>query len=146
MAGSTQTNYLHNAMLGNLLRGTAWTPPTTIYLAMFTGGSPALDGTGASEVVMNANTNYSRVSIPCNTSNWSTPSGVNQEYSNLNELVFPVPGTQAWGTITSVAIFDAATGGNMLFVGRIATAKPVSPGDGGPRILAGQLKISRAYC
>lgn len=146
MAGATSTNYLHNAILGEILRGSAWTPPTTLYVALFTNGSPALDGTGATEVVISSATNYARVAIPCNTSNWSAPSGTNQEYSNLNEIVFPVPATQSWGTITSCALFDSATGGNMLWVGRIGTSKPVSTGDGAPRILAGQLKISRATC
>lgn len=129
-----------------ILKGEAWTPPTTLYLALFTNGSPNLDGTGGTEVTANGSTNYARVAIPQGASEWSTPSGVNMEYSNLNEIVFPVPGSASWGTITSVGLYDAATGGNLLWVGQIGTSKPISAGDGAARILPNQLKISRAVC
>lgn len=146
MASATTSNYLQQAVLNNILRAEPWTAPTTIYVALFTNGAPSLNGTGGTEVAENAQTNYTRVAIPAGPTSWSTASGVNQEYSNLIEIVYNVPGSQAWGTITSCGLYDAQTGGNLLWVGTIGTAKPVSPGDGAPRILAGQLKISRATC
>lgn len=146
MASATTSNYLQQSILNMILRGTAWTAPTTLYVALFTNGAPSLAGTGGTEVVENANTNYTRVAIPSSPTSWSTAAGVNQEYSNLQEIVFNVPGSQSWGTITSCGLYDAQNGGNLLWVGTIATAKPVSSGDGAPRILVGQLKISRATC
>lgn len=146
MASATTSDYLQQATLDRILKGVEWTPPTTIYVALFTNGSPALNGTGGTEVAINSNTNYARVAIPQGASSWSTPSGVNMEYSNLQEITFNVPGSTSWGTITSVGLYDAATGGNLLWVGTIATSKPVSSGDGAPRILPSQLKISRAVC
>lgn len=146
MASATTSNYLHTKIFDNILKGETWTPPTTLYLALFTNGSPNLDGTGGTEVTINGSTNYARVAIPQGAGEWSTPSGVNLEYSNLKELTFNVPGSASWGTITSMCLFDAATGGNLLWVGNIGTSKPVSAGDGAPRILPNQLKISRATC
>lgn len=146
MASATTSNYLQTKILNLILKGEAWTPPTTLYLALFTNGSPNLDGTGGTEVTVNGATNYARVAIQQTSSDWSTPSGVNLEYSNLKELTFNVPGTASWGTITAVGLYDAATGGNLLWIGNIGTSKPVSSGDGAPRILPNQLKISRATC
>lgn len=146
MASSTTSNFLHTNLMEFILHGSAYTPPATIYVALFTNGSPALDGTGGTEVTADANTNYARVAIPQGTGEWSTPSGTNLEYSNLKEVKFNVPGSQSWGTITSVGLYDAATGGNLLWIGNIGTSKPVSSGDGAPRILPNQLKISRAIC
>lgn len=148
MASSTTSNYLQQSQLNHLLRAVPWTPPSTLYVGLFTNGAPSLSGVanGSNEVPENAQTNYTRKPIVSSTDNWSAASGVNQEFSNLIEITFNVPGSQTWGTITSCGIFDAATGGNLLWVGTIGTSKPVSPGDGAPKILAGQLKISRATC
>ena len=146
MASATTSNYLFQKQMDFLLKGTAYQAPTTLYLALFTNGSPSLDGTGGTEVAINASTNYARVPIAQGSSAWSAPSGVNLEYSNLQEIVFNVPGTASWGTITSVGLYDSPTGGNLMWVGNIGTSKSVSSGDGAPRVLIGQLKISRAVC
>ena len=146
MASATTSNYLHQKLMDFVLKGTAYQPPTTLYLALFTNGSPSLDGTGGTEVPINSSTNYARVPIQQGSSSWSAPSGVNMEYSNLQEIVFNVPGTASWGTITSVGLYDAPTGGNLMWLGSIGTSKSVSSGDGAPRVLINQLKIQRATC
>ena len=145
MPSSTTSNYLFEKQVSSVLRGESYTPPTTLYVALFT-TKPALTGTGGTEVVENANTNYTRIAIPSTPAYWSTPSGVNMQYSNLQEVVFNVPGSQSWGTITGMGLYDAANGGNLLWVGDIGTARPISSGDGAPRILVGQMKISRSVC
>ena len=145
MPSSTTSDYLFDRQVASVLRQEVYTPPTALYVGLFT-TKPALTGTGGVEVVSNANTNYARVTIPSNSSNWSEPSGINRQFSNLNDVVFGVPGTQSWGTITGMGLFDAATGGNLLWVGDIGTSRPVSSGDGAPRILQGQMKISRSVC
>lgn len=144
MASATTSNYLQTNILNYVLKGAAFTPPSNLYLALFT-TAPALDGTGGTEVSFTG-TGYARVSIASTGSSWSAPSGAGLTYTNINELTFPVPGSTAWGTITYSGLYDAATGGNLMWLCAIGTAKPVSPGDGAPRVLAGQLSISRASC
>ena len=142
MASSTATNFAHNAWLGLLLKNTPYTPPASLWVALFT-TIPALTGTGGVEV-STSGTNYGRDEIQANTG-WSGPSGINQEYANAADLAYLVP-TANWGTITGAGLFDAQTGGNLLYVATLTSPKVVNNGDGAPRILASQLRISRAIC
>lgn len=142
MPSSTATNFAHNSWMGLLLKNTPYTPPTSLWVALFT-TVPALTGTGGVEVNVSG-TNYGRVQILANTG-WAGPAGTNQEYTNAADINFLVP-TGNWGTITGVGLFDAQNGGNLLYVGVLTTPKTVNNGDGAPKFLAGQLKLSRATC
>lgn len=126
-----------------VLYGTSYTPPGTVYVALFT-TVPALAGTGGVEV-STSGTAYARQSIVCSTVGFQGPSGANLEYSNKLDLTYGVP-TANWGTITGAGIYDASTSGNLMWVATLTTPKVVNNGDGAPRILAGQLRISRATC
>lgn len=143
MPSSTSTNYQFNQLMGYFLEGTAYTPPTSLWLALFT-TVPSLAGTGGVEV-STSGTAYGRKQIVSTGTSWNGPSGTNQEWSNAADITFNVP-TGNWGTITGAGLYDAETGGNLLYIATLATAKTVNNGDGAPRVLAGQLKISRATC
>lgn len=146
MASATTSNWLYTEYINWMFRdGTpAFKPTGNVYLGLFTNqADPAGGGT---EVPINASTNYSRATVPLGASAWTAPSGSNLMISNVAEIVFPVPGVTSWGNIQSSVIFNAATGGQYLYIGSIVTAKPVSSGDGAPRVLSGQLQISRATC
>lgn len=141
MPSSTESNYLVNAELAFLLRGTAYSSPATIYVALFT-TLPGLDGTGGTEVPTSG-TGYGRQPITRN-SGWNGPNS-NGEWSNGQDIVFGAP-IANWGTIVGAGLYDASTGGNLLFISPSATPKTISAGDGSPRILASMLSISRATC
>ena len=144
MPSSTLSNATSQQFLDYLLRGVAMPAlPNSLWLALFT-TSPNAGGTGGVEV-STSGTGYARIELPRSTATWTSAQGSNQEYNNINELVFPVP-TGNWGTIVSLGIYDAQTNGNMIFYSTIATAKSVQLGDGSPRILASQLKVLRAVC
>ena len=147
MASATTSNYLHQKYLDACLKGSAWVGPTNIYIAFFT-TAPALDGTGGTEVTTSG-TAYARVlagpTDGVGSDCWTGPSGTIQEYSNVTEIAFAVP-TANWGTIVAAGLYDASTGGNLLYVATLATPRTVNLGDGAPRILANQFKISRAVC
>ena len=143
MPSSSTSNFQHQTYLDFWLKGTAWTPPSTFYVALFT-TSPSLAGTGGVEV-SSSGTGYSRITISRAGGSWNGPSGTNQEYSNAADLTFGSP-TGNWGTIVAAAIYDASSGGNMLLLAPFTTAKTVNNGDAAPKILAGQLKIARATC
>ncbi len=110
------SDYLENALLNSTLRGQAFTAPTAIYAALFT-SDPTDAGTGT-EVSGGA---YTRQAIT-----FGTPS--NGTCSNSADVLFPVA-TAAWGTITHFAIYDAATGGNLLYSGAFTTAKTIATDD-----------------
>lgn len=71
--------------------------------------------------------------------------GANREFSNISDLTYNVP-TSNWGTIAGAGLYDAQTAGNMYYVAYLTTPKTVNNGDGAPKILAGQLRITRATC
>lgn len=142
MASSTASNYLNTKQMDFLLKGTAWSAPTTIYVALFT-TVPNLDGTGGVEV-SSTGTAYKRIGIAQGTG-WTNAVGANLTYSNVDILSFETP-TANWGTIRGIGLFDAETDGNLLYTGYLVTPKTVSGTDNAPRILANQLRISRATC
>jgi len=142
MPSATTSNFLHDAQMNYLLKNTAWTAPSSLWVALFT-TVPALDGTGGVEV-STSGTNYGRIQILAS-NGWQGPSGANREYSNISDLTFNVP-TANWGTIQGAGLYDAQTSGNMYYVAYLTTPKTVNNGDGAPKILAGQLRITRATC
>ena len=143
MPSATTSNYLYQKQMDFLLSQTAWSSIATIYVALFT-TVPALDGTGGVEV-SNSGTGYGRIGVA--SGNWTGPTGANLEYSNTNDIQFGTP-TANWGTINGAGLYDSAIGGtnNLLFVAYLTTPKVVNNGDGAPKILAGQLRITRATC
>lgn len=143
MASSSASNYLTQKQLDLLLKNTAWTPPASVWVAFFT-TAPSLAGTGGVEV-STSGTAYTRQEIVAGGGSWNGPSGANQEYSNIADITFSVP-TANWGTITAAGLYDASSGGNLLYVATLTTPKSVNNGDGAPRIIAGQFRISRAVC
>ena len=142
MPSATTSNYLYDGHMSKLLQGTAFTDPSTIHVALFT-TIPALDGTGGVEV-STSGTGYARVAV-AQGANWTGPSGANREYSNTNDIQYGTPSSN-WGTIVGAGLYDASTGGNLLFVAYLTTPKTVNNGDGAPKISAGQLRITRATC
>jgi hypothetical protein len=143
MPSATTSDFLHQVSMEFLLKGGTWTPPATLFVALNT-TVPTLAGTGGIEV-SKVGTGYDRVPIQNAPGSWTGPSGANKEYANAADLVFGVP-TANWGTINGASIYDAQTGGNLLYVSYLTAPKTVSNGDGSPKFSAGQLRISRASC
>lgn len=144
MASSTLSNATGQQILDYILKGVQMPQMnSSLWVAMFT-TSPNAQGTGGVEV-STSGTGYKRIEMPRLSGTWTGPGGSNQEYNNTNEIVFPIP-TGNWGTIISLGLYDAETNGNLVFYSSVATAKSVQLGDGSPRILPGQLKITKAAC
>jgi len=114
---SAMTDYLEDKLLNHTFRNLAFTPPTTVYLALFT-AAPGETG-GGTEV---SGGDYARQAI---TFGAPSPSGT---IKNSADITFPTA-TADWGTITHVAIMDAATAGNMLVYGALTVQKVVGTGD-----------------
>lgn len=124
----SMSNYLENKLLEHTLRNISYTPPTTVYLALFT-SDPGEDKTGT-EVSGGA---YARKAITFN----AAASGA---VTNSADILFDIA-TANWGTVSHVAVFDALTAGNMLYYGTLTTAKTINSSDQ-LKIVAGDLSIS----
>lgn len=146
MASATTSDWLYSRYMNFILRGGQFAEIKDVYVALFT-KEPNTAGLGGTEVEINESTKYARVKITNGAGAWTDPAsgGATLEISNVAEITFPVPGT-SWGTIVAAGIYDASTAGNLMWIGKIGTSKPVQAGDGAPRILPNQLKISRAQC
>lgn len=137
------TNYIENQLIDFLFRGQPLTAPTNVWVALFT--VAPTDAGGGTEV---SGGSYARVEVPCSLAAWAgtqapgstAPSiGSNGTTSNNADLTFPTP-TALWGTVVAVAVFDAASAGNMLFHGPLAAPLTVNVGNV-LRFPAGSLSI-----
>lgn len=112
-----KSDYLEQKVLNLVLRGIAFTPPAGAYLALFS--TATTDAGGGTELVGNG---YLRQAVT-----FAAPSG--NSCSNSAQVNFPVATPGAWATVTHAAIFDASSGGNMLYHGPLTSAKSVAAGE-----------------
>ena len=126
--------YLEHAIINHTLRGIAFpSPPTNLYLAMFT--SQTDDTSGGTEV---SGGGYARVRLST-TGTFGAPDG--EGTNNLPDIMFP-QATAAWGALTHFALHDAATAGNRLYHGPLTTAIQINAGDI-LRMESGSLQVNR---
>lgn len=135
-----KSDYLENAVLNHVFRGTTFPVPGGLYAALFT-VAPS-DSGGGTEVTGNG---YARVSIARSTGAWAAPSNVsgNQQTSNNADVSFP-ESTGAWGTVTHFGIFDASTAGNLLYWGALTPSRAVDAAGVTIRVPAGDLRIQES--
>lgn len=139
---AAMSNYLQNHLLDQLLRGQAFTDPTSVFVGLSTSsGSAAACGT---EVTGGS---YARVAVTSSLANWAgtqsagstaASSGTSGQTSNNASITFPSP-TANWGTITSFCVFDASSGGNLLIFSALTVSKTVNNGDAAPSFAAAAL-------
>lgn len=149
---ASMSNFLENKLLDWFLRAqaigvtgataAAGTGLATAYVALFT--AAPTDAGGGTEV---SGGSYARVAVTSSLANWSgtsvtaggsASSGTDGTVSNVGVITFPTPSAN-WGTITSVGIFDASTGGNLLLWGNLSANKTVNNGDPAPTFPANTL-------
>ena len=122
MAGNA-SSYLRNNLLDHSLGTAAYTMPSAVYLAAYV-GDPGETGVEVSTL----DTGYARQAV--------TFAGASAGSAASNaEVAFPVA-TANWGTVSHLALFDAQSGGNLLWYGPMATAKTIEVND--------QLKVASA--
>ncbi len=134
----SKSNFLETAILDHVLRGVAFPAlGTNTHVALFT-ADPTDAGSGA-EVTGGA---YARVAVARATTAWAAPAdnAGSQRTSNSGTITFPAP-TANWGTVTHWGLFDAATGGNLLYHGALTTSQTVTSGGSAPSFAAGALTI-----
>lgn len=143
---SAFSDYLENKIIDHVLRDTAYTKPTTIYVALYT--SAPSDSGGGTEV---SGGSYARVQVGPSQTDWTATqggtsgasSGTGGHTDNAADITFPAP-TANWGSITHFGIHDHVSAGNLLFHGALTTAKTVNNGDPAPKFVASDLDITLA--
>jgi hypothetical protein len=135
---AAMSDYLEVELRKHIFRTGTFTKPSDLYVALYT-AAPS-DSGGGTEVTGGS---YARVSVAPDDANWSGASSTNGLTGNVSAITFPAP-TGNWGSVTHFGIFDAATGGNLLFHGALTVAKTINNGDSAPSFAAGDLTITFA--
>ena len=129
---AAMSDYLENKIIDFLFRGQTYTAPAGLHVGLLT-AAPSDTG-GGTEVSGNA---YARVDLAPSLTNWAgtqaaasttASSGTSGTTSNNAAVTFPTP-TASWGTVTHFGIWDASTGGNLLFYGSLNISKTINSGD-----------------
>lgn len=117
--GYAISNYLENAILNHFLRGgSAVSQPAAVYAGGFTDATGIVADQPSTEVSGGA---YARKAVTFNASTTGTT-------ANTADVVFDAASAN-WGTINYIGIWDAPTGGNLLFWGALTASKTVNTGD-----------------
>ena len=131
MTTAVMSDYLEGKFIDYVLRSGTFASPASVYLALFT-ATPSDAGGGTEVASANA---YARKQL----TGAFDPASAGAT-ANTATITFPTA-TGVWGLITSVGIFDAPTGGNLLFYGSFSSSLQVDTGDT-LSIAAGALDIS----
>lgn len=107
---AAKSTYLRNKILDLVFGKTTYTAPSILYVGLFNTNPTELSPAGI-EV---SGTNYIRVAVNNNSTNW--PAASNGIKTNPNEIEFSV-GAGGWSVLTGYGIFDAFSGGNLLYYG-----------------------------
>lgn len=136
---SAMSDYLETQIIKYWFQndGTAASKPANLYVGLFT--ATPNDAGGGTEV-STSGTNYARATVAASAANWSSPTGNNGTTANLNTINFGAPSGN-WGSIVAFGIFDALSGGNLLWWGALDIAKTVNNGDAAPSFAASALSI-----
>jgi hypothetical protein len=125
------SNYLEQALVNHIFRDTAYSQPTSIYIALFT-SDPGEDGAGAEVDPAGTWTDYVRQDAGgggTKTSGWSSPAdGVTQ---NAKVITFPANNGASTVVVTHVGIYDGLDplNSNLLFYAPLVSSKSLLQGD-----------------
>jgi hypothetical protein len=131
------SNYLRNKILDHIYKNTPYTPPATVYVALYTSNPTDLNtgtevsggGYARQPITFGANAD-----VTINTEKY-------KQTSNNANVSFP-QATANWGIVTHFGIFDAASGGNLLDYDPLTTSRNILSGDN-YAFLTNQLKVSK---
>jgi hypothetical protein len=126
------SDFLENRIIDQLFRGQAAPTTTTLHVGLLT--TAPSDTGGGTEV---SGGSYARVAVTSSLANWAgtqsagstvASTGSGGQTSNNAAITFPTP-SAGWGTVTHFGIYDASTGGNLLFWGALTIAKTINQAD-----------------
>jgi len=112
------SDYAEKLLLDWAMTTGSATRPTAWFVALYT-AAPS-DSGGGTQVSTGG---YARQSVTFGAA--SSPGGTT---SNTNTVSFTATGAN-YGTVTHIGIFDALTGGNLLWHGAMTASKTVNDGD-----------------
>lgn len=122
------SDHLETGILNHTLRGQALPVPSGIYLALFT--NDATDQSTGDEVSDSAYVRQDMAKGESISAGWTPPatSGDGKAVTNAKVIQFP-PIADGTVTISHYGLYDAMSGGNLLYHGAFAVAKTLEIND-----------------
>ena len=115
---SSLSAYLAGKLTNISLRSMAFTPPAAVFIGLFT-AEPGPNASGPEATY----TGYARQAAT-----FGEPSSLGKSL-NTAKIDFPTNAGSTTQTVTHLVIFDAATGGNPLYIGDLSASKAIEPSD-----------------
>lgn len=128
------TDLVNNKVLDCFFGGSAIIPPPTLYIGLsvirsYKGGYVSEPSGGS----------YARVAVPNDLSHFPAASAGTK--ANAKAITFPSP-SAGWGTIQSVFVADAPSGGNVLAMADLPAPRTIDGGGAAPKIAVNALFLS----
>jgi len=114
------SDYWENKLLDHIFGKASLTAPSNIFVAL-SSTNPLDSGAGITEP---SGMSYARVST--SSGDWTLV--LSRSFFNNTAITFPTASGE-WGTMNWCALFDAASGGNMLAFGALSTSKSIGVGQ-----------------
>lgn len=114
---SGMTAYLFKKVLDHVWSGTTYTPPATLYYGLLTDTNTEAqrDAGTVTEVSTGTWTNYARVAVTNNATNFPAATGTTTgSKANGTSISLGTAATTGNVTATAIGVWDAATSGNLL--------------------------------
>lgn len=124
---SAASNYTETNVINALLRGVAFPLPAKTFLSLHTANPGEA---GGSEVATASWPSYVRKDAANGgaiATGWGAPA--DGTTTNAQQILYPSSNAASAVTITHWAIYDAATGGNLLAYAPLNTPRTLQPGD-----------------
>lgn len=122
------SDYTEANIINTTLRGQASPTPTGCFIALFS--ADPTDANLTANEVGGTWTTYQRMDAAAGgsmDSGWHAP--INGETKNAKVITFPANNAPSSVTITHMGIYDAPSGGNLLYHAELKDAKTLEPDD-----------------
>ncbi len=122
------SNYLEEKIIETTLRGAAFPVPSGVYVALFkTDPTDAGSGTEVNTTEWPAYARKDAAAGGAISSGWTA--NADGQSSNAKEVAFAANDGAGAVTVTHLALFDAASGGNLLYHTALDASKTLQVGD-----------------
>jgi len=144
MTTNAMSDYLELTLINHIFRGTSFTQPTNIFIALCS-GVPVDANTGASTVGGSQGIaatipdlmphasggtagGYERIAAGRSNSDWDAPTSAGGDTENTGTITFATAASN-WGHVSGIALCDDKWGGNVLMYGALDAVRVVNSGD-----------------
>jgi hypothetical protein len=130
---SAMSDYLENKLVDHVFRGQSYSLPV-LYVGLLTaapsdvGGGTEVSGGSYARVKAAAGASQALTDWKSTQNDSLASTGTGGNTTNTNAVNFPTP-SATWGTVTHFGIYDALSGGNLLFWGTLTIAKTINQSD-----------------